>query len=62
MVKAITEGDVVQFTISTDREIDTRITINVNITQSSNFVTWRLPRTVAMPAGKKAYNHRDWYN
>ena len=50
----ITEGEVVQFTLTAkDREIDADIRINISITQNSNFATWRLPRTIVMPAGKK---------
>ena len=52
--RAISEGEVVQFTLTArDREIDADIRININITQDSNFTTWRLPRTIVMPAGKK---------
>ena len=52
--RAITEGDVVQFTLTAeDREIDTELRINTSITQTSDFMTWRIPRSTIFPAGKK---------
>ena len=52
--RAITEGEVVQFTIAArDREVDSDIRVNINVTQSSDFMTWRVPRAIVIPAGKK---------
>ena len=52
--RAITEGEVVQFTLTArDREIDTELRINTSISQTSDFMTWRIPRSIIFPAGKK---------
>ena len=54
VVEPITEGEVVQFTITArDREVESELRINTNINQSSNFMTWRIPRITIMPTGKK---------
>ena len=51
--RPITEGEPVQFTLKAmDRVVDSDVRINFSITQSSDFVTWRIPQVEILSAGK----------
>ena len=51
----ITEGEDVKFNLTArDRAAEEDIMIQVSITQTSDFVTWRIPRFAKMEAGKNS--------
>ena len=51
----IIEGEDVKFNLTAkDRAVESDLKIHINITQSSTFTTWRLPRVVIMEAGNKS--------